>query len=85
MMYILISLILGLVYWLTLLYRRIHIYKLDQTKLILDLDISKGKIKEFEPIKQEFESTLKELEIYKQNVKGLNKKVVELKKQLKNG
>lgn len=85
MMYILISLILGLVYWLTLLYRRIRIYKLDQTKLILDLDISKGKVKEFEQIKQEFESVLKELEIYKQNVKGLNKKVVELKKQLKNG
>lgn len=85
MMYILISLILGLVYWLTLLYRRIHIYKLDQAKLILDLDISKGKVKEMEPIKQEFESVLKELEIYKQNVKGLNKKVVELKKQLKNG
>ena len=87
--FILISVILGLLIIVASLFKRVDIYKQDQKRFVLDLDLARGKAKQLEEeaglLKAELETLSDEYHVCKENVKGLNKKVVELKKQIKNG
>lgn len=87
--FILISVILGLLLLVASLFKSIDRYELDQRRFVLDLDLARGKAKQLEEeaglLKAEIETLSNENEICKENVKGLNKKVLELKKQIKNG
>lgn len=87
--FILISVIFGLLLLVASLFRSIDRYELDQRRFVLDLDLARGKAKQLEEeaglLKEEIETLSNENEICKENVKGLNKKVLELKKQIKNG
>ena len=87
--FILISVILGLLVIVASLFKRVGIYKQDQRRFVLDLDLARGKAKQLEEeaglLKAELETLSNEYNACKENVKGLNKKVLELKKQIKNG
>ena len=87
--FILISVILGLLLLVASLFRSINRYEQDQRRFVLDLDLARGKAKQLEEevglLKAEIETLSNEYNVCKENVKGLNKKVVELKKQIKNG
>lgn len=87
--FILISVILGLLIIVASLFKRVDIYKQDQKRFVLDLDLARGKAKQLEEeaglLKAEIETLSNEYNVCKENVKGLNKKVLELKKQIKNG
>nr|DAK47389.1 MAG TPA: Cytadhesin P30/P32 [Caudoviricetes sp.] len=87
--FILISVILGLLIIVASLFKRVGIYEQDQRRFVLDLDLARGKAKQLEEevglLKAEIETFSNEYNVCKENVKGLNKKVVELKKQIKNG
>lgn len=87
--FILISVILGLLLLVASLFRNVERYKIDQKRFILDLDLARGKAKQLEEeaelLKAELETLSNKYHTSKENVKGLNKKVVELKKQIKNG
>jgi len=87
--FILISVILGLLIIVASLFKRVDIYKQDQKRFVLDLDLARSKAKQLEEeaglLKAELETLSSEYHVCKENVKGLNKKVVELKKQIKNG
>lgn len=87
--FILISVILGLLIIVASLFKRVGIYEQDQRRFVLDLDLARGKAKQLEEeaglLKAEIETLSNEYNVCKENVKGLNKKVVELKKQIKNG
>lgn len=87
--FILISVILGLLVIVASLFKRVGIYEQDQRRFVLDLDLARGKAKQLEEeaelLKAEIETLSNENETFKENVKGLNKKVLELKKQIKNG
>lgn len=87
--FILISVILGLLIIVASLFKRVDIYKQDQRRFVLDLDLARGKAKQLEEeaglLKAELETLSNEYNVCKENVKGLNKKVLELKKQIKNG
>lgn len=87
--FILISVILGLLVIVVSLFKRVGIYEQDQRRFVLDLDLARGKAKQLEEeaglLKAEIETLSNENETFKENVKGLNKKVLELKKQIKNG
>lgn len=87
--FILISVILGLLLLVAPFFKSIDRYELDQRRFVLDLDLARGKTKQLEEeaglLKAEIETLSNENEVCKENVKGLNKKVLELKKQIKNG
>lgn len=87
--FILISVILGLLIIVASLFKSIDKYELDQRRFVLDLDLARSKAKQLEEeaglLKAEIETLSNENEVCKENVKGLNKKVLELKKQIKNG
>lgn len=87
--FILISVILGLLLLVASLFKRVGIYEQDQRRFVLDLDLARGKAKQLKEeaglLKAEIETLSNENEVCKENVKGLNKKVLELKKQIKNG
>lgn len=87
--FILISVILGLLLLVASLFKRVGIYEQDQRRFVLDLDLACGKAKQLEEeaglLKAELETLSNEYNVCKENVKGLNKKVLELKKQIKNG
>lgn len=80
---------MGLLVIVASLFKRVGIYEQDQRRFVLDLDLARGKAKQLEEeaglLKAEIETLSNENEVCKENVKGLNKKVVELKKQIKNG
>lgn len=80
---------MGLLIIVASLFKRIDVYEQDQRRFVLDLDLSRGKAKQLEEeaglLKAELETLSNEYHVCKENVKGLNKKVVELKKQIKNG
>lgn len=87
--FILISVILGLLLLVASLFKSIDRYELDQRRFVMDLDLARGKAKQLEEegglLKAELETLSNEYNVCKENIKGLNKKVVELKKQIKNG
>ena len=80
---------MGLLVIVASLFKRVGIYEQDQRRFVLDLDLARGKAKQLEEeaglLKAEIETLSNENEVCKENVKGLNKKVLELKKQIKNG
>lgn len=64
-------------------------HKADVKTFVMDKALLKDKIKSLEDekslISTELEHYKKRFEIYKENCKGLNKKVMELKSKIKNG
>ena len=64
-------------------------YQADIRNLVMDIALLKDKVKSLEDektiISAELEFYKKRFETYKENCKGLNKKIVELKSKIKNG
>ena len=87
--FILISVVVGLLLLVAPLFKSIDRYERDQRRFVMDLELARSKAKQLEEeaglLKAEIETLSNEYNISKENVKGLNKKVIELKKQIKNG
>jgi hypothetical protein len=84
-----ISLILSILYNVGYKVNRENAHKADVKTFVMDKALLKDKIKSLEDekslISTELEHYKKRFEIYRENCKGLNKKVIELKSKIKNG